>query len=624
MRMMPFIKKRDQGQVLVIFAVAIFALLILVGLAIDGAQLYLNYTRLKRAVDAAAVAAANDFKKGVSLDQMKQSAVEILAMQQVTDMVDINVYNCDSANIQTLVPDFYNQCPKLLPGISKKKLIYVQAFENSPTNFVTLIGIHSIPITTSAVSEAAPVDLVIVLDTSESMGGMTPGYNADFNPANCNAATTDADKCQPLQQAKAAAKDLINKLYPGYDRVAIVSFDTVAQLRYAMGDPSGAGAILDTNVPLHDDPYVGKLFPAFKLPDKFLQNAGFNPINPEDQNNDGVDPDTSIDCKITDPNGDRWDADKNIPCDDPNFLDAFNWGTDGNVGFSSGAGIGYACTPADSDTCVSQRWMADHNAIDSATGSPYNPPLPISVVSTCTGCGIRVATNVLVSSGRTNAVWVMVFLSDGVANMSDTSQTFPYDPKTKVGVKSVYPNGYCGGRIVINNVPPPDPKYPNYWLTYCQDNASVNPAGLRHCINSDSATCPLGSVALTASGSGYSEPYEPYSVLDYAKDQTDAAALRVSSNPLEKPTGNDIAIYTILFKSNPTIDVASRGAPLLRYMAAVGDDGNRDTDPCVTKYGSDSATPTGQCGQYYYAEDVNALKLVFRDIASRIYTKISE
>ncbi len=637
MSILTSIKKKDKGQVLVIFAVALFALLVLVGLAIDGTQLFLNYTRLKRAVDSASVAAANDFRKGVSVDQMKESAIEVLSMQQVTDTVDVEVYTCDmldaDPSLQAKVPGFYRQCPK--PGQLKKKLIYVEAFENSPTNFLTLIGLNSIPITTNSVSEAAPVDLVIVLDTSESMGGMTPGYSADFNPASCNA----DNNCQPLETAKSDAKQLVDGLYPGYDQVAIVTFDAVAQVIFPLGDPAAASNILANNDPshkvlLHDDPYVGKLFPAFKLPDASRLNAGFNPINPEDPNNDGSDIDTTTDptrlnipCDITDPNGDRWDAVRLIPCDDPEKMDAFNWITSDTPGvttFTSGTGAGYACTPADSDTCASQRWMVDHNENDPTTGLPYDPPLPITVVSTCTGCGVRVAANQLVQSGRTNAVWVMVFLSDGVVNKSDTSQTFPYDATTKIGVKSIYPNGYCGGRVVINNVPAPDPKYPNYWLNYCQDDT-----GVRHCINANPATCPPGSVPLAAGGSGYSEaayPYfEPYSVLDYAKDQTDAAALRSSSNPNEKPTGNDIAIYSIMFKSSPTIDLAPKGAPLLRYMAAVGDDGNRDTDPCAPyEPGGITPNPKKSCGQFYYADDANALLLAFRDIASRIYTKISE
>jgi hypothetical protein len=116
-------------------------------------------------------------------------------------------------------------------------------------------------------------------------------------------------------------------------------------------------------------------------------------------------------------------------------------------------------------------------------------------------------------------------------------------------------------------------------------------------------------------GSTYIAPYSPpYSVLDYAKDMTDAAALRESTNPNEK-RGNDIVIYTIGFGS-----VAERGAPLLRYMAMIGDKGSRASDPCSAY----SASPTTNCGQYYYAPSATELSKIFRDIASRIYTKISE
>ena len=70
--------QENKGQVLVIFAGALLVLLIFIGLAIDGSQLYLNYTRLKRAVDAAAIAAANDFRRGTPLESMKSAALEIL------------------------------------------------------------------------------------------------------------------------------------------------------------------------------------------------------------------------------------------------------------------------------------------------------------------------------------------------------------------------------------------------------------------------------------------------------------------------------------------------------------------------------------------------------------------
>jgi Flp pilus assembly protein TadG len=588
----PLLPQKHKGQVLVIFAVSLLVLLVFIGLAVDGSQLFLNYTRLKRAVDASAVAAANDFKRGSNLDRMEKAALEILNMHQIdTTTVSIRVYMCDAngdgsvdPNLATEVPEFYRLCPT--SGL-QKKLIYVRAFENSPTYFVSLLGIHTIPISTTAVAEAAPVDLVIVLDTSESMGRDTPGFNgADFDPGPCNVAHT----CQPLQDAKEAAKYLINSLYKGYDRVSVVTFDSQAHTRFSFTDHNGdldyAILAIDNNVALHDDPPVNKLFASWY---NGGTNGRFNPVNPEDRDNNGADADPknspladSTVCTITTPLGDRWDDTKNIPCDDPNYLDAFDWDQNGQFDFVSPCAAG---PNPPGDNCKSAYWIANKG--------------PMSLVSTCSGCGMREATTNLVNSGRSNAVWVIVFLSDGLANMSDTPTTFPYNSGTHTGIPPNFPNGFCGGKIDVTGTG----AGLNYWKTNCVDwDVST-----RYCINNDPATCPPGAVPVV------SAPYSPpYSVEDYARDMTDRAALTVSTNPQEI-RGNDIAIYSVGFG-----DIAALGEPLLRYMAAVGDDGDRNTDPCV------GIAAKHSCGQYYFAQTASDLLPVFQDIASRIYTKISE
>ena len=52
------VKTPGRGQVLVIFVLSLLMLLAFVGLTVDAASLYVTYGQLKRAVDAAAVAAA--------------------------------------------------------------------------------------------------------------------------------------------------------------------------------------------------------------------------------------------------------------------------------------------------------------------------------------------------------------------------------------------------------------------------------------------------------------------------------------------------------------------------------------------------------------------------------------
>ena len=585
----PFDEKKEKGQILVIVAAAMLALLVVIGLAIDGTQLFLNYTRLKRAVDAAAVAGANDFKKGKTVAEMRESALEILSMHELDlSTINLEVFICDAdgdgfrdASLQATVPDFYAACPA--SGL-QRKLVYVRAFQNSPTYFVSLIGIVNVPITTTAIAEAAPIDLVVVLDTSESMGKDTTGYSAaDFNPAACNA----ANSCQPLKQAKDAAKALIDTLYPGYDRVAVVNFDTQAHVAFALGnDLIGAKTAIDNKVTLHDDPPFNKLFP------KWYNNGTggkVNPVNPEDRDGDGNDSDPKYPAApaTCTPGPDRWDNTLNIPCDSSTVLDAFDW---------KGTGV---YDPVDNTTSL--QWIQDHDP----DGPSHTPHPPMSLVSTCSGCGIRVANEQLVNSARANAVWVMVFLSDGVANMSDTPQTNPYNPTTKLGIPAIYPNGFCGGGIDSG-----------FWPSMCIDKDTST----RYCINEDPDTCPPGSVAVAKAGSGYNPPYSPpYSVEDYARDMTDAAALTKSTNLKEK-RGNDMAIYTIGFGSA----VAPYGEPLLRYMADVGKDGSRENDPCKDPITGVPLASRTSCGQYYYAPTANDLLPIFENIASRIYTKISE
>ena len=60
------------------------------------------------------------------------------------------------------------------------------------------------------------------------------------------------------------------------------------------------------------------------------------------------------------------------------------------------------------------------------------------------------------------------------------------------------------------------------------------------------------------------------------------------------------------------------GEHLLRYAAAVGDDGDPYTDPCS------STSPGESCGNYYFASGGADLDAIFDAIASRIFTRITD
>jgi hypothetical protein len=507
---------------------------------------------------------------------MEETALEVLAIHDLNMAnVSAQIYMCDNDEprdglrddfLSTSAPALYSLCAAGdgSDGLMSRKLVYTEAVLISPLYFLQILGFENIPLKTYAIAEAAPIDLVIVIDTSESMGLDTTGYDgSDFDPAGCNASNT----CQPLLDAKNAAIGLIDTLAGGYDQVAIVTFDQIALTHYNLGGELETAKTAVGNIHLHDDPPANKLWASW-------YDSGYagryNPANVEDRDGDGLDADPGLPCTLDE---DRWDDTLGRPCDDDNLLDAFDW--DGNGIFEQ------------SDHDTSAAWQASHNPY-----GPSEPPPPMAVVSTCTGCGMREASNILVNFARPQAVWVIVFLSDGVANMSDTPGTYAYNASTGLGVPSTFPNGYCTGGI---NLP--------FWSSNCLDREIVQ----RVCADDDPDTCPPDTVL---AGGGVA-----YSVEDYARDATDTAALLFSENE-DEPSGNDIAIYSIGLGESLAMELY--GEPLLRYMAAVGDDGDRETDPCAT-----TAKYT-KCGQYYFAPSGDHLMPIFEDIASRIYTKIAQ
>ena len=663
-----------QGQVLVIFGVSLLALIFFVGLAVDAGSLYVTYGQLKRAVDAAAVASANDFKlhaetESVSqrLTSMTAAASEVLKLHNVDlSQVDLTVLICDEngdgvrdESLATDFPDFYNKCPNT-PTQSARKLVYVSATQKAPLYFLSLLGFQWARLSTNSIAEAASVDLVLVFDVSGSMSkdtqngmcasGTCPfevnAYDPNNDPSNPNdspnyTGCNVTHSCQPLQQAKDAAKTMLSHLFSGYDHVAIVTFDSTARETFALGQNNNPGvtthleeasAAIDA-INLHHDAPLRYLWTNWKT----TPNTGdwaFNPVNPEDRDGDGLDSDPALPaCAVGDNNpscwcwltDNRWDdiranpSDPNsvihdyygwggVPCDSDSALDAYDWNEDG---------VWEA-----SDATAEQNYLTTTTTtLYDTSGAPHDY-YSLSPNSTCTGCGIRLASNILRSDGRSGSVWVIVFLSDGLVNLSDTAGaggSGPGDTQSTLGLDptSPYANGFCNGGLNSTN-----------WLNLCVPQHWVSSANPRICIDTSWTTCPPTIHATYQLGD--TDKYETspnttdYNPLDYAMDMTDTAALTKSLNTSE-PRGNDIAIYSIglgnevgTSTSGDTTSPGYIGEQLLRYMAAVGDDGDRETDPC------DGANSRTSCGQYYYASSGANLMPIYEDIANRIYTRITE
>ena len=528
---------QERGQALIITAVAFLAMLAFAGLVTDAGTLYLNFTRLKRALDAGAVAAANQIRdSSLPAAQRKalirESAREMLILNNISDIYSLEAYVCEDpwipANFATICPD---------PGELKRKLAWIQATQNSPVYFLHLFGVSSIPITTHAIGEAASLDVVIVIDTSESMASETAGFDvSDYDPTACNA----ADSCQPLRKAKVAANAMIDKFFDGYDRIAVVTYDVKATVHdpdlssseVLEGDHTAVKTTIN-GIQLFDGPSSNVDIWAFG-------NPLIGELNPMDIDGDGT-----------------YFEDKDI------------------------------------------------------------------IGSTCTGCGMRVAGDILRAQGRVDSVWVIVFLSDGTTNVSDLPDAA--DPNNPV--PAGYVDGFCGGavgaRLWTN-----EPGTPYKW---CNDS---DPAS-RHCgpYHGDISECPPG-----ATWAGNSTP--PYDTEDYARDMTDRVALVYPlyvPDPLpsevlgdkEPKAGDEVAIYAIgLGKAAKPPDYD--GEQLLRYMANIGDDNYRNPllafdptdlypdDPC------EGIAPQTSCGQYYYAPSGAYLTQIFEKVAGSIFTRITQ
>ena len=133
-----------------------------------------------------------------------------------------------------------------------------------PVNFAFLpiIGWNTVNISANSVSQAASVDLVLVIDSSGSMafdlctngidddgegdgddcnGFGTPqaGLFADSDAAICNAASN----CEPFESIRTAALGLLNNMFFPYDRMAVVSFSHLSATEISLTDGDNFAAV---------------------------------------------------------------------------------------------------------------------------------------------------------------------------------------------------------------------------------------------------------------------------------------------------------------------------------------------------------------------------------------------
>lgn len=580
-----------------------------------------------------------------------------------------------------------------------KKLVRVKAQIESETTFLKIIGIQNFLLTSAAISETAVLDVALVLDNSHSMGyptdniswytlysGLTTGTVrqscvAGANPSglgwgNCcndpgtNAYVTligtdwtiytdnngnkkydtgdvlgitntapDNDRsdlvCHPFKQVKDAARNFISGLdFTRGDRVGIVTFNRVAKVQYP-NDNS------DKSSPTYAPPMMNDEKTAIETLNKFV-GIDVNTIGytygclARSIANSNLDQSKVSQLPIPGGKVRPWSYEEIANCTNTNLGDGIRRANEVliNVETIRREAVWVAIILADgaANAAYVRPEIEANYGKDIGSGT-LNPPVAINPgvyvpydsgsyvymqLGFCpwsTFCKYRSATDPLSPDAPNEYPYLLNADADPELEIStDFSDPYPayaecrtsVDHPSTLTVQSGEPKGqFCNDM---------NPNTRHFCLEWKNGPGNGTPANL---------TDPNTSC------------WHSYDADDYARDMADWAGLAELTPTVP---GNFIAMFAIGFgeeiktTTSPSYDV---GAPLLRYIADAGDNGQIDNTQerawrGLTSVGGDvcespaiKADPTKWCGQYYYANDLVSLNQVFEDIASRLFTRLS-
>lgn len=182
----------DRGAVMVVVAGGMVVLLGMAGLVLDSGRAFLARSQLSRAVDAGVLAGARVVRSGESAARSQALAV---------------------ARANGVVAGKRGATVKVGFGSNDfgEKTVTVSAYRPLPTTLLRLVGLQSVDIGSSATAVVPPIDLVLVLDQSGSLGM----YGA----------------WDDLQRA---ARQFVTYFDDDMDQFALVSFHTRAGVRLAL------------------------------------------------------------------------------------------------------------------------------------------------------------------------------------------------------------------------------------------------------------------------------------------------------------------------------------------------------------------------------------------------------
>jgi Flp pilus assembly protein TadG len=589
----------EKGQSIIIIALVFVGLLAFIGLTVDVGVLFISYGNLRRAVDNAALASATRMRDNYETEDLQYSAAELLQMNNVSvTRSDVNVETCATT------PGDIALCPT-----DKRKLVRVTATVPVKFSFLPVIGFYSTNITASAIAEAASMDVVLVIDNSESMA-KDPSTGSYIDPATCNYDTgLDNDdhpeipynasypnipgECHPFEEVKAAAAYtfgnwVLNHTDPDdeEDRVAVVVFSSGFI-------PPGQDAFYYPDTDSYTAP--GSLAGAARIP---IKGTGI------------LCPSMAADGTCPDPWMNSYEDVYNLitnmqvysPPDCGGYPEAstvigsceyYDWvDTDGDGTLETYQYVSNACPlaqPANPNYMLSNMFATNPLDGDSSTCQTTN-----------IGGGLRTAASVFATKMRKDALWLVVLLTDGAANATNVDHESDSDIINASGaLTGTYleslPLGYCpavnrGDGKLVNNVG-------------CRD-LSLDEAD-RH-----------------------DDTSSRYDADDYARDMADLVSCAGKDEAAAcSQAGQGAILYAIGLGNTVVTQPSGYSAPpgdtFMRYASAVGDDGNPATTGCTDPFDASAYGDAYNCGNYYFTRYGSGLADVFDAIAARVYTRIT-
>ncbi len=181
------IYREESGQSLIIVAGAIIALMAIIGLAVDLGLVYVERVRLARAMDAAALAGAQELpaeeaahrraleylaSNGFSVPDTEETCIESWG----PDLAETLGQNgCDGTEAKTTI--IIDTLSFQDAGLNSANRIRVRAVKQVPLTFMRVVGFLQTPVSASATAEnIEDLDIVIVYDKSGSMQEDTRCY----------------------------------------------------------------------------------------------------------------------------------------------------------------------------------------------------------------------------------------------------------------------------------------------------------------------------------------------------------------------------------------------------------------------------------------------------------------